>query len=198
MGQAKLACVGHGILRKGNRLMLDQVARADDVLIDKVCQPLVDWIDQAAELDCFKVARVCTDLSALAWILSQASVTAAAVGTGNLGFEFFQCALILLGLGSIIVLRTIFERVGGSRGGSQANPLRASMFTHRVMCLLWLIGMLIKTAMTPVGFEPLALFAVGAFATLGVYAGACSNRPPKRHEQRESLWSSRTAEVRSR
>jgi len=178
--------------------MLDQVARADDGLIDRVCQPLVDRIGQHADIDCFKVARVCTDLSALAWILSQASVTAAAVGNGVVGFEAFQCALILLGLGSITVLRTLFERAGGGRKGSQANPLRASMYTHRLACMLWLIGLLIKTAMTPVGFGSLALFAVGAFATLAVYVGACSNRPPQRREQRENSWNLRTAEVPNR
>jgi len=95
-------------------------------------------------------------------------------------------------------VRTPFERAGGGRKGAQANPLRASMYTHRLGCLLWLTGLSIKTVATPVGFGSLALFAVGAFATLAVYVGACSNRPPKWREQRKDSWNARTAEVPSR
>jgi hypothetical protein len=176
--------------------MQEHIARVDTALIDRLCQPLVDWVCQHAAFDCFKMARVCTDLSALAWILSQTPGAAAAFGTAPFGYEVFQFALIVLVLGAITVLRTLFERAGGTRQGGQANPLRAVMYTHRFGCLLGLTAVFVKTAMTPIGFVELALLAVSGFATLAVYVGACSNRPPKRSEHRADNWSWRPAEAR--
>jgi hypothetical protein len=162
-------------------MMQVSLARADDALIDCVCQPLVEWIERRTALDCFGVARLCTDLSALAWILSQLGSVSAAAGTGTLGLKVFQFALIVLGLGAILVLRTTFERVGGAASG-RPNPLRAAMYVHRLACLLWLTGLSVKTVMSLSGFGSLALLAVGGFATMAAYVGACSNHPPKRRQ----------------
>jgi len=162
--------------------MEKSLARVDGVLIDKVCQPLVDWLSQHLSIDCFRVARVCTDLSALAWILSQVPGLSAMAKNGALGPELFQFGLIVFGLGAIMVLRVLFERAGGTgsgRTGGVGNPFRTGMFTHRLTCLVWLTGLLVKTAILPIGFGPLALLAVAGFATVAVYVGSCSNRPPK-------------------
>jgi hypothetical protein len=156
--------------------MLRNFASVDGALIDKVCQPFIDWIDQRVAIDCFQVARICIDLSALAWIVSQAPAAVASDGAAPLGIQF---ALIVLGLGAIMILRATFQRAGGGR---QPNPLRAAMYTHRLGCMFWLAGLVVKTATVPMGLASLALFAVGGFATIALYVGACSNPPPKRRE----------------
>jgi len=155
--------------------MLGHFARMDGALIDKVCQPLIDWIDLHLAIDCFQVARICIDLSALAWIMSQASGSA---GATPLGIQF---GMIVLGLGAIKMLRTTFQ---GAGGGRRPNPLRAAMYTHRLACLFWLTGLLVKTTTMPAGLETLALFAVGGFATVALYVGACSKPPPRQREIR--------------
>jgi hypothetical protein len=168
-------------------VMQINLERVDSTLIDRVCQPVVDWIDHHMEVDCFRVARLCFDLSALAWILSQAGGAALAVRTGVPGLQVFQFVLIVLGLGAIIMLRAVFERPGGAGGGGKGgrpNPLRAAMYTHRLACLLWLAALLVRTAAGAAEFGSLALLAVGGFATAAVYLGACSNRPPKWRERR--------------
>jgi hypothetical protein len=163
--------------------MQDGLVRLDGALIDGVCQPLVDRLYNHLASDCFRLARICTDLSALAWILSQAPGASEAAKTGNLDLGMFQFALIVLGLGAIMVLRALFERAGNGRNGGLPNPFRAGMFTHRLVCLVWLAGLLVKTGMTPIGFGSLTLLAVGGFATAALYLGSCSNRPPKTRDR---------------
>jgi hypothetical protein len=161
---------------------------------------LTDWIDQHAEIGCFRIARICIDLSAFAWILSQTSAAASAVGIGSLGLQTAQFALILVGLGAIMILRTTFERAGGTgreRQGGQANPLRAAMYTHRLTCLFWLAALVIKAATAPAGFGSFALIAVGGFATAALYVGACSQPPPKQREHKVSDDRLRLAPTRS-
>ena len=156
--------------------MLGNFERVDGALIDKVCQPLIDWIDQHVVIDCFRVARTCIDLSALAWIVSQASGASLPAEVVPMGIQF---ALIVLGLGAIMMLRATFQQTGGVR---RPNPLRAAMYIHRLTCLIWLMGLLAKTATMPAGLAPFALFAVGGFATVALYVGACSSPPPTRRE----------------
>jgi hypothetical protein len=128
--------------------------------------------------------------------VSQAGSLAHAVGGGNLGLQGFQFAVIVLGLSAILVLRRLFERTGGGgtgRMGVAANPLRAGMQAHRAACLLWLIGLLVKTAASPFGLAAVTLLALGVFATTAVYVGSCSNRPTKRRESRNGGWNPRLA-----
>jgi len=163
--------------------MREILARMDDRIIDQEFQPSVDWFSNQLRFDCFRLAGICADLSALAWILSQAGAVTAALGSGVPGQAPFRCVLLLLGLGAITILRTLFQKVGGGgRRSAQANPLRAGMFLHRLVCHFWLIGLLLKTAGTPFGLESCGLLAVGVCTTLAVYFGACSNPPPKRRE----------------
>jgi len=179
--------------------MKEGFARVDDALIDRVFQPLVDWIGDNTAFNGCRVARACIDLAALAWILSQTGNVARSVEAGNLRLEIFQFALIVVGLKAILVLRTLFQRMDGTRAarmGGAENPLRAGMQVHRAVCLLWLIGLLVKTGASPTGLESLALLAIGVFATMGVYVGACSNPPPQRRESRTDEWGGRLAALR--
>jgi hypothetical protein len=167
------------------------LARADEILIDQVCQPPVDWIGHRMSIDCFRLASFCTDLSAIAWILSQAGPAATAARTGHPGFVALQFTLLVLGLAAIVPLRALFRSAGGggrAHRGGQANPLRGAMYTHRIACLLWLTALLVKTATASVGLESLALLAVGAFATMAVYVAACSTPPPKQRDYEGANW----------
>ncbi len=157
------------------------LARLDDTLIDRVFQPWVDWMSGHLSLDCFRAARVCTDLAALAWILSQAGDVVAALGSAESGPAAPRCALLVLGLAAITVLRTLFQKIGGGGSAARANPLRAGMQPHRFLCQFWLVALLAKTAAAPAGLAAMGLLAVGVCATLAAYFGACSNPPPQRH-----------------
>lgn len=158
------------------------LTRLDDTLIDRVFQPLVDWMSEHLSLDCFLVARVCTDMAALAWVVSQAGDVVTALGSADSSPATLRFVLLVLGLGAITVLRTLFQHVGsGGKAAARANPLRAGMQVHRFMCQFWLVGLLAKTAAAPFGLAAMGLLAVGMCATLAAYFGACSNPPPKRH-----------------
>ena len=88
-------------------------------------------------------------------------------------------------------MRNLFQRTNRAGGASiGANPLRAGMHVHRAVCLIWLVGLLAKTAAAPLGLAPVMLLAVGVFITMALYVGACSDRPPKRRDIRHAdpLW----------
>lgn len=164
--------------------MQEIIARVDEALIDKLFQPMVERIAALLPLGCFQQARICTGVAAVAWILSKAADVTAAVRTGMLGPQVFQISLLLLGLGSIMVLHSLFQRGSGQ---GQANPLRAVMYPHR-LCLLF--GAAISLLRTTAGQGTWALFTVAIFAVASVYIGSCSNPPPK---QQVDLWGRRAA-----
>lgn len=163
--------------------MRESFARIDDALIERVAQPAIDWLGERTPLGRFGTARLFLDCSGLAWILSQASAAAQAAGV-NPELLCVRVGLMIVGLASLSVLRTVFERSDDSRRNGSANPLRASMHLHRAACLIWLICLLVKVAAAP-GLEAMALLAVGLFATAGVYAGACEP-PEKLHESKSA------------
>lgn len=157
--------------------------RVDDALIDRVFQPLVDWIAASMSLDCFAQARVCTSVSAIAWILSQAKDLAVAAQSGPVGRQVLQGVLLLLGLGAIMVLHTLFQRAGGRGGQGRLNPLRVAMYAHRMTILLGLGVSVLKIAL---GVGSFVLLAMALFATAAVYAGACSNSPPRQQARQDA------------
>ncbi len=158
----------------------------DDALIDTVCQPAVDQISAITTFGCYRISRVCLDLSSLAWIMSQAGAAAAAAKSEIPGLMALQGVVIVLGLGAISTLRSVFGRSGAPSG--LANPLRQAMTVHRLGCLLWLTLLVTRILMTPSTVASLTLFAVGVFATTAVYIGACSNRPPRRRPVSVGSW----------
>ncbi len=99
-----------------------------------------------------------------------------------------QCTVIVLMLGALVTLRQLLERAGGATGGrgAQANPMRLSMAKPRLLLLLGLACVLIKTVIEPVDFSSLENLVMCGFATTGFYLGACSDRPPVRHKYRET------------
>ena len=172
--------------------MQESIARLDDALIDRVCQPVVDGLAAAMSVDCFVLARSCNDAAALAWILSQASRVSDALGTGNVALAGAQGALIIIGLAALTTLRRVFDGKQGSRSssGARANPLRPAMLQHRLGCLLWLGVQLVSTISKPSGFAEILVLAVGLMTTASVYVGACSSPPPERQgrSSRDRHW----------
>jgi hypothetical protein len=158
--------------------MSERFRRVDDALIDQVFEPLANWIGQRSTFGAFRLARLCIDAATLSWITCQLASVAAAVRSGNLPAQLSRYGLAVLGFMALSILRRVFERTDGT--GARANPLREGMHIHRVACLLWILGLLVKTAGEPTGLESLALLAVGTFATAAVYIRACSNLPRKR------------------
>ena len=172
--------------------MQESIARVDDALIDRVCQPIVDWFAATMSMDCFRLARSCNDVAALAWILSQAGLVSDAFATGNVALAGAQGALIIIGLAALTTLRRVFDGKQGSRSssGAQANPLRPAMFQHRLGCLLWLGVQVLSTVSKPPGFAEILVLVMGLMTTASVYVGACSSPPPERQGRtsRDWLW----------
>jgi hypothetical protein len=163
--------------------MKDRVSRVDDVLIDRLFQPLVDWMNCEMAIGAGRAARILLDLAALAWICAEAGSTSGAMAMRDVQAGFVVALILVAGLSALTILKGVFRHKDGggkSRGAAQANPLRAGMQVHRVVCLVWVVALLVKTALVPADFAALALLAVGLFATAAVYIGACSNRPPKK------------------
>ena len=164
------------------------ILKLDDALIDKVFQRLVDLISQYATINCFQIARFCTDLCALAWILSNLEDVVTLPKLETAGFVAFQFAMLVLVLGAIMVLRQLFDRSGNAKG-MQANPLRPAMFIHRLISLVFLVNLSVKAILGSPDFTALAQLAMQVFLTMAVYTGACLTRPPKRQAFLFGTWS---------
>ena len=178
--------------------MQESIARLDDALIDRVCQPVADRLAAALSVDCFRLARSCNDAAALAWILSQAGRVSDAFATGNMALAGAQGGLIIVGLAALTTLRRVFDGKQGSRSssGARANPLRPAMFLHRLGCLLWLGAQLLRTTTGPSGFAETLIVVMGLMTTASVYVGACSSPPPERHGRPNRNWLWRPAAIR--
>jgi hypothetical protein len=160
--------------------MQERITRLDDALIDRVFQPMVDRLGARMSVDCFRLARLCSDVASLAWILAQAGGLSAAFATGNVALACAQGTLIFIGLAALATLRRVFEGRQGSRSAtSRANPLRPAMFLHRLGCLLGLAAQLLNGLTRPSGFAALLIVAVSLMTTASVYVGACSSPPPE-------------------
>ena len=165
--------------------MRDSFSRVDDVLIDRLFQPLADWLDRHMALGTNRAARTALDLASLAWICAQAGAAADAVRSQDFRSGTVCGFVLVLGLWAFTILRNVFQRPDGeakARVRAQANPLRPGMQLHRAACLFWMIALIAKTIAAPADSGSLALLAVGAFATAAVYIGACTGNPPARRE----------------
>jgi hypothetical protein len=171
--------------------MRNLVLLGDNLLIDRVCQPVADWLLRSLELDCFRVARFCTDIAALAWIISQVYGLVPTAKSGLSGTVAFQFTLIVIVLGAMMTVRSIFDR--GSRTGrigqsGLSNPLRTKTLPHRLICALGLINQLVQTIMAPIGLVSVALLTMQGFLMTAVFMGACSNRPQMRRKDSVDSW----------
>ena len=171
--------------------MKERFTQVDDALIDRLFQPLADWMNHHMALGPNRAARVAIDLASFAWILAQLGDTAHAVQIHDVRTCVILGCAVVLGLWAFSILRNVFQRsdgAGRTGGQARANPLRPGMQLHRAACLVWMVGLAVKTIAAPYDLASLALLAVGLFATAAVYIGACTNHPPKWRAARESGW----------
>lgn len=190
--------IGDTARRQPGDAMQERIARLDDALIDGVCQPIVDRLATDLSVDCFRLARLCNDAAALAWILSQAGRVSDAFATGNAALAVAQGALIIVGLAALTTLRRMFDGKQGPRSSSgvRGNPLRAAMFLHRLGCLLWFGAQMLGTIARPVAFAEILVVGMSLLTTASVYVGACSTPPPERRSRTSRAWSWRPAAIR--
>jgi hypothetical protein len=170
--------------------MQERIARLDDALIDRFCQPIVDRLAAETSVDCFRLARLCNDAASLAWILSQARGVSSAVTTGNVALAGAQGALILIGLAALATLRRVFEGKPGSRSShaARANPLRPAMLLHRLGCLLGLGVQVLSAIPGPAGLSQGLIVGMCLMTTASVYIGACTSPPPERRRRARGIW----------
>ena len=149
-------------------------AALDDALIERVFQPVSDFITNQTGLTRTRSACFCLDVASLGWIVARANRLSDAVVSWDAGQACMGLMLLLLGLVALVSLRTLFRRAATGK----ANPLRPAMQPHRAVVLLMLAARLEQWP-TPVlaDFADLAML-VSAIAAL--YLGACAERPPVR------------------
>jgi hypothetical protein len=153
-------------------------AALDDVLIERVFQPISDLMSNQAGLSRATTACLCIDVASIAWIVSRARGLAAAVTASDAGAAFLGLALLLLGLAALICLRSLFRRAAT---GKQVNPLRQAMQPHRAIVLLMLATRL--TQLPIFDLTDAADLAMLLCASSALYVGACVERPPVRRQQ---------------
>src|SRR5258707_48658 len=95
-------------------------APLDDVLIERLVQPVVDLFTYRMGQSRAAVTCGCLDLASLAWITSRVGSLSAAVIAWDTGTTAVELLLLLLGLVALSSLRTLFRRAGRK----PSNPLR--------------------------------------------------------------------------
>lgn len=149
-------------------------ASLDDVLIERVFQPISDAVTHRIGVSRGSAAQFCIDLASLSWIVSRVGELSSAVTAWDCGAAFLDLLILLLGLVALVSLRTLFRRAGGKQG----NPLRMAMQPHRAVVLLMLVARLVRLqACDLAGTADIAMLALTASA---LYLGACTERPPVR------------------
>jgi hypothetical protein len=146
----------------------------DDVLIERLFQPLADLIWHRTGLGRATAACFCLDVTALSWIVSRSAGMSDAVTAWDAATAFLDLAVLLLGLVALTSLRTLFRRAGLQQG----NLVRPAMRPHRAIVLLMLGARL--TQLPASDLTGAADIAMLLFAVSGLYLGACSERPPVR------------------
>jgi hypothetical protein len=148
-------------------------ATLDDVLIERVFQPLSDAMADHLGLSRARAATTCIELSAIAWVLSQAPDLSDAVLGWQAASSFVHAVLLLLGLTALLSLRRLFRRISAE---ATANPLRPAMQPHRGVVLLLLAAKMVGAQQ--MGMTEAADMAMLGLVTAGLYLGACAARPP--------------------
>jgi hypothetical protein len=156
-------------------------APLDDMLIERLFQPVSDLISCRFGLNRGTAACFCLDIASLAWIMSRLSGLSDAVSAWDSGTAFLDLALLMLGLIALISLRSLFHRTRGKQG----NPLRRAMQPHRAIVLVMLAARL--TQLQSPGLGDAADIAMLVFAASALYLGACTERPPVRRTSADLL-----------
>ena len=148
--------------------------RVDDVLIERLFQPVADLLTIRFRMTRTGVTCFCVDLASLSWIASRAHGLSDAVTRWDATGSFLSFAMLLLGLLALTCLRTLFRRAGTKQG----NPLRLAMLPHRAIVLLMLATRVVQ--LQAPGLADLADMGMLMFAASALYLGACTERPPVR------------------
>jgi len=154
-------------------------APVDDLLIERLFQPVSDLITHRMGLRRTAVACFFVDVASLAWIVSRTGGLSDDVVGWNASAAFLDLALLLLGLVALVSLRMLFRRAGRKL----LNPLRQAMRPHRAIALLMLVSSVVQ--LHAPGFADAADLAMLMCAASALYLGACAERPPIRR-----FWSS--------
>lgn len=152
--------------------MYQVFAPFDDILIERVFQPLSDVMSDRFGLHRLRAASTCIELAAVAWALSQAPDLSHAVLGWQAASALVHLVLLLLGLTAMLSLRRLFRRVGTVA----VNPLRRAMQPHRGVVVVLLAARLVT--LHGMGMAETADLAMLGLAGLALYLGACSTRPP--------------------
>jgi hypothetical protein len=131
-------------------------------------------IVQRIRLSRTAAACCCVNVASLAWIISCAPGLAGAVAAEDASGSAADLALLLLGLGAMASLRTLFRRTGFNH----ANRLRQTMRLHRAVVLLMLVSRMVQ--LHGLGLPGAAELVMLLGATAALYLGACTEPPPVR------------------
>jgi hypothetical protein len=147
----------------------------DGFLIERIFQPLCNFLADRFGIARFIAAGLCLDLSSLGWIVSRAPGLERDVQAWDATPAAADLILLLLGLAALTGLRTVFRRQAGQQ---KANPLREVMRPHRGILLLLFAARM--SQIEPAGISQAADGVMLVAALLGLYLGACAERPPLR------------------
>jgi hypothetical protein len=148
-------------------------APLDDLLIERLFQPVSDLLSHRMGRGRGWTACFCLDLAALAWIVSRAPELSREVVAWQTSAAFCDLCLVLLGLVALMSLRTLFRRSKDKPG----NALRAAMQPYRGVALLMFATRLLQLKPElPDGADAVMLVLAGA----ALYFGVCVERPQVR------------------
>jgi len=158
--------------------MLAGLTNFDELLIERVFQPLSHVLAARFGVARSSAAAFFVDIAALGWIVARGPGLARDVMAWHAATATLHLLLLLLGLTALTVLGSLFQRHAGLR---HANPLRQTMRPHRAVLLILLLVRLAQ-------FQEPALtecadLAMLAAAVVAVYLGACAERPPVRRDR---------------
>ena len=146
----------------------------DDLLFDRLFQPLTGLLSSRLGLARRLAAQSCLDAATAAWILARAQGISQAIAPWDGPAIGLRLCVLSLGLGGLLVLRMLFGRSHVRR----VNPLRLSMLPHRAIILVLIAARAVRPADT-------AIAEVGDLGMLActwaaLYFGACGEPPPQR------------------
>lgn len=145
----------------------------DELLIERVFQPLCDRLAERFGVPRLSAAGFCLDLASLGWIAARVPGLSGDVMDWDAGPATMHAVILLVGLTALTGLRSLFRRQVTYR---QANPLRRVMRPHRAILLVMLLARLAQ--MRAPGIAGFADIAMLVAAIVALYLGACAERPP--------------------
>jgi hypothetical protein len=149
-------------------------APLDDVLIERLFQPVSNLVSHRVGVGRGAAACFCIDIASLSWIVSRVGALSNAVAIWDASAAFLDVTFLLLGLVALVSLRTLFRRANGK----QANPLRMAMQPHRAIVLAMMVARVLQYNAATLGDA--ADLGMLLFAASALYLGACAEPPPVR------------------